>query len=379
MRATRCFLVFVSLGVAIALCWTAVRPQAAAVFYTLVVDEVRDLGALYLNSASEARAINENGAIAGTGDNATFGLRRGMFWASPTAAPVNMGHLGGGWSEAWGINDAGVVVGNSYAAGSTVLRGFRWSQSGGMKDLNLIGYTLGTGPVEWFTAKDINNYGHIVGDFSNGNGIAGYFLGLTVAIVPNCSQWGGLIESHARAINDEGYFTGNVLCYSGPALTPYFASVTTMTTFPGGSGDNLTGGYAINASNRVVGTFPATLPTSFERHHAFRWSPSTGYADIHPPDDTESESIAYGINDNGLIVGRKYTDFLNQAFVYSPGIKMKTLPDLCTRSPWTSASEAYAVNNAGWIVGKSKTCAGDYHATLWKVRIVVRGSVGGLQ
>jgi uncharacterized membrane protein len=148
-----------------------------------------------------------------------------------------------------------------------------------------------------------------------------------------------------------------------------------MTTFPGGSGDNLTAGYAISASNRVVGTFPVTLPTYFERHHAFRWSPSTGYADIHPPDDTESESIAYGINDNGLIVGRKYTDTWSQAFVYSAGIKMKTLPGLCR----SSASEAYAVNNSGWIVGKSKTCAGDYHATLWKVRIVVRGSVDGLQ
>jgi hypothetical protein len=33
------------------------------------------------------------------------------------------------------------------------------------------------------------------------------------------------------------------------------------------------------------------------------------------------------------------------------------------------------VNNAGWVVGKSKTCGGDYHATLWKVRIVVHGAI----
>jgi len=54
---------------------------------------------------------------------------------------------------------------------------------------------------------------------------------------------------------------------------------------------------------------------------------------------------------------------------------MKTLPGLCSWNSWTTPSEAYGVNNAGWVVGKSKTCAGDWHATLWKVRIVVYGSI----
>jgi|RhiMethySRZTD1v2_1073278.scaffolds.fasta_scaffold816217_2 probable HAF family extracellular repeat protein len=56
---------------------------------------------------------------------------------------------------------------------------------------------------------------------------------------------------------------------------------------------------------------------------------------------------------------------------------MKTLPGLYTFNGFTTPSEAFAVNGAGWVVGKSKTCAGDYHATLWKVRVVVRGPIDG--
>ena len=87
--------------------------------------------------------------------------------------------------------------------------------------------------------------------------------------------------------------------------------------------------------------------------------------------------MARGINSNGLIVGRKYHDTYSAAFVYTLGLKMKTLPGLCSFNGFTTPSEALAVNDAGWVVGKSKTCAGDYHATLWKVRVVVRGPIDG--
>jgi uncharacterized membrane protein len=66
----------------------------------------------------------------------------------------------------------------------------------------------------------------------------------------------------------------------------------------------------------------------------------------------------------------KYNDNSGAAFAYGQGIQMRTLPGLCTFGSFTSASEAFAVNDAGWIVGSSKTCAGQTHATLWKVRVV---------
>jgi uncharacterized membrane protein len=46
---------------------------------------------------------------------------------------------------------------------------------------------------------------------------------------------------------------------------------------------------------------------------------------------------------------------------------MTTVPGLCL---YSISAKAYAVNDAGWVVGGSLTCSGEYHATLWKVRVV---------
>ena len=77
---------------------------------------------------------------------------------------------------------------------------------------------------------------------------------------------------------------------------------------------------------------------------------------------TRTASCVEALQDWGIsIAGRSCT---------GQGLPMTTLPGLCSSVyalPW---SAAYAVNNSGWVVGGSRTCSGDYHATIWKVRVV---------
>ena len=86
--------------------------------------------------------------------------------------------------------------------------------------------------------------------------------------------------------------------------------------------------------------------------------PTAGFTDIHPPDDTAYESVARGINKNGLIVGSKYNNISSSAFVYGQGIQMTTLPDTLSGEV-VPQSTAYAVNDSGWVVGGSRACSGD--------------------
>ena len=357
-----------ALACAAVLAWIAPRPAAAPVKYALIVDEIRDLGAISGHTWSEAHAINEIGAIAGSSESAA-GTRRAVFWSSPTASPVSLTHLGGNWSEAWGMNDSNVVVGNSRTAASSADRGFRWSQNSGMKDLGLIGVTVGSTPVLWFRANDINNNGGIVGDFANSGGNGGYLLAYGAALVPPCPGQ-NLAASTAKAINDAWTFTGMVWCVGGPGPVPYQGTLSAFTVLtPITAGDTYDQGYSINVDGRVAGGVVVLLPGIGARRHAFRWSSTLGLTDIHSANDTVFDSVARGINTKGLIVGNKYNNIASSAFVYGQGIQMTTLPNICP-DWWLPQSTAYAVNDAGWVVGGSRTCSGDYHAVLWKVRVV---------
>jgi probable HAF family extracellular repeat protein len=370
--------VAVSLGLVGGLGLAGDRLQAT-VTYVLVVDEVRDLGTLSGHLSSEATAVNDWGMVAGNSENAS-GARRAVYWPSPDYAPVNLWHLGGGWSEAWGINNYGVIVGNSRLTSSEESRGFKWTLANGMSDLGIIGTTVGgAGPATFARVTDVNNDDLIVGALGNSFGTSGFLYagGAVFALVPSYCPNGSVLTARVQAINDAANHTGNVFCQHGPWGAPYFQWFVLATTLLTGGDTGDDAGNALNANNVVAGSTIIAV-SGQPRRHAFRWSSSTGQQDIHPPNDTTDNSVARGINDHGLIVGRKYHDTDNAAFAYTTGLKMKTLPGLCSWGSWTSASEAFAVNNAGWIVGKSKTCAGNYHATLWKVRIVVRGYIDGL-
>jgi probable HAF family extracellular repeat protein len=91
------------------------------------------------------------------------GSERAFRWTA-SGGMQDLGHLGGGYSEAYGVSaDGSVVVGWSYiAAGGH--RAFRWTASGGMEDLNTTYASLLTNGSRLLEARAISPDGrYIVG------------------------------------------------------------------------------------------------------------------------------------------------------------------------------------------------------------------------
>src|ERR1700722_11658976 len=119
-----------------------------------------------------------------------------FLWSSKTGMR-DLGTLGGS-SYAYGINDAGQVVG-SYASGNT-MRAFLWTKSGGMKDLGTLG-------GDYTSASVINSAGQVIRGASKAAGDVHAFLWTAASGMQDLGTLGGTF-SDAAAINDRGDMTG---------------------------------------------------------------------------------------------------------------------------------------------------------------------------
>jgi probable HAF family extracellular repeat protein len=269
-------------------------------------------------SASTGYAVNNSGTVAGWGLNSSGGQQ--AFVSTPgglTGLPLGAGTE----SYAYGINDAGTVVGNTYINGQS--HATIWTGSGS----TLLGANT--------YATAINGSGEVTG--SNGQAFV-----VVDGQVQSLATLSGVEWSAAYGINSAGEVVGDGELgngtFRGLIWTPG-GSVVLVGTLGGASSQ----ATDVNDSGEVVGF--ASLASGYQ--HAFSMLDDM-MIDLGT---LGGSSYAYGINDSGEIVGYSYlTDGAQDAFLYYDGSMLDLNSLLPANSGWV-LEEALGINNAGQITG----------------------------
>lgn len=200
---------------------------------------------------------------------------------------VELGSLGGKFSDAKGINDNGVIVGSARKEDGS-WSAFLFDRAGGMQVLSTLGGRSSYGMA-------LNQHGHAVGFADTASG-----------------QWHAFLYDGTEALKDLGTLGGKV---------SYAAD--------------------INNLGQIVGT--AQLENGYRR--AFLYEPGRGMVDLGTLGGRISSATA--INDNGMIAGASETRNRRwHAFVHD-GKRMIDLGAMIGRGN----SFATGINNAGHVVG----------------------------
>lgn len=211
-----------------------------------------------------------------------------------------LGSLGGGYTALRGMNEQGVVVGQSQDA-ALGYHAFTWTAAGGMRALP------GPGATD---ANAINGRRQVVGMVGTP---AGYARANRWNADGTLTSLGPLPAriSTAWAINDSGVSVGDseVALYDSRAMVWDAAGkATDLGTF-GGSQSTA---KHINAAGQVLGTYYKD-----QRGIGFLWSPGSGAVRIGPD---SGDQYVTALNDNGEVTGNNVIVDGNPGYRYRPFI-----------------------------------------------------------
>jgi probable HAF family extracellular repeat protein len=318
------------------------RPTLAGTAASAAPMSITDLGDGY------AYGINDAGQVVGQSNEDAF------LWSS-SGGMIDLGKLGGSSSQANGINSGGQIVGTT-GTRSGVGRAFLWNASTGMQDLgslagsNSYGYGINdAGQVVGWTIAAISGDTHaFLWDASSGMTDLGTLGGPgSIAFGLNTS---GQVAGSAETPN---VFNPNIGLHTHHAFLWNNGVMTDLGTLPGATSPNdFSIAYGINSSGHVVGESDTGVD-----HHAFLWSNSvmTDLGIVHGGPD----SVAHGINISDQVVGTSG----RSAFLWSPSAGMIDLNTLIPSGSGWNLTDASAINDNGQIVGVG-TINGQTHAYL---------------
>jgi probable HAF family extracellular repeat protein len=272
-------------------------------------------------SSSTAFAINDSGQSAG---QSTFAGTLSAFRTDPNGSITsgsNLGILpGGSFSIGQGINASGQVVGSgdTSTANGTEIHAFRTTSNGGLNAASDLGVLSGMNGSQAF---GINNSGQAVGNsFNTSTGAELAFRADPGAAMKSLGLLSGGTFSTAAAINSSAMVVGNADTSSAAEVayrTTAGGDLSTATILGFLSGGSFSSALGINDLGWVVGVGD----TSTSSQDAWVWNGSGSLVDLNTVlvngQGWELFS-ATGINDAGEIVGTGELNGQTDAFLLIP-------------------------------------------------------------
>lgn len=271
-------------------------------------------GGIALGINNDGQVVGRYGAGSGVPlPSLTIRPGAAFIW-DPVQGMRDLGSLGGLNAEAVGINETGQVVGTSETP--TGGRAFIWDAAGGMRNLGSLGGT-------WSFGRDINNVGQVVGTSwgANNFGERAFIWDSVSGMRDLGSPTGG--STRAFAINDLGHTVGvdygMATGQGGIAGMVVWGEETLLVPQPTGGRPSP---HDINNHGQIVGSF------GVNETNAFVWHAGTGFVDLEgliPLDSGWDLEEAFAINDAGQIVGFGRLNGGYRAFVMTPVPEPSTL------------------------------------------------------
>lgn len=301
---------------------------------------VIDLGTLPGHSFSIALGVNDAGKVVGGSDGRAF------LWADGLMEDLGTlpgGDCGGCSSLAWGINNSDQAVGESYTRinGSYFNHAFLW-QNDVMQDLGTLG-------GDFSHAFAVNDNGVVVGEAMVASGDFHAFR-WSNGTMQDLGVLSGGFSSSALSINESGQIVGFSDNADGwtRAVLWQGGTIYDLGTLPNRENSIAT---SINNSGQVVGySFPSVIGLNTFRAFIWQSGVMTDLNELIPPGSGWLLTFAYGINDNGQIVGEGLHNGARRAFLYQDG-EVVDLTDATVCGSSCVLYTARGINNLGQIVG----------------------------